>query len=219
MADDEMWGDDDDLFNLTSDDVQSPEDLYKGGLLQKEGFYHVCVESSKMHDMGDDSKIPYLEVVLQVRAAEKGCESEVGKKTYVRFYLKKWKDRSQPSLGTEKMGDASRKALLRFLYGFTVIDNDQFGGDIKWHPDSLEQRQAIVKVEKEDDYEYEDEKTGEKKTRKGQFRVQWGNAWRLDDEEVAGVPKDEESLNEFAAYLAMIGEGGDEGGNDPLDEI
>ncbi len=222
---DEMW-EDNEFGELDGSDVTSPDELYKGGTVNKEGMYHVSVESSEIKDRSDDNKIPCLEIVLLVRAAEPTSESEIGKKTYVRFYLRKWKNKKAHSEGQELMADSTRKSLLRFLYGFTVIDADQFGGRIKWDHKDFEQRQAIVNIEKDDDYPEKDKDgelvknaDGTQKMRSGGFKVKWGNAWRLDDEEVATVPKSDEAIAEFQTYLSYAGEGSSADGVDPLDNV
>lgn len=195
--------------------VESPEEFKpgKGNGVNKPGMYHVMVVDVKLNE-GEENvanpnamKTPHYRVDLEILA---GTEpDQAGKKIYHSVYLKN-AEKDGTGKGAKKTGklipldENGLKPVKRFAYAFGLVDESQVGQKFSPRFSLLPGRQAIVKVEAE---EYED-RNGKQQT---SYRINWGNCWRLDDPDVADVPRDAES--------AMLAQSGGGGGPVNLDDL
>lgn len=172
--------------------VSNEDEIYKGGnSVEKEGTYHVIVESVADENAEEQEKLRNVNVVLEIL---QGTEpDQIQKKVYHRLYLAKWTDNKDHTKGQEAVSKGSMKNIIRFAMAFGILDSADIGSDTTIPFHALAGRQAIVEVRKEADREGED-KDGNKKTFKGQFKIPFSNAWPLNHEAVVGVPKDPTAL-------------------------
>lgn len=168
-----------------------------GAACNKAGHYHVHVKDVKMEgafeaDAEGKWKSPCIRLDLEILA---GTEADqVGKTIYHRMYLRKKTMNGDKCVGLEPVTEESQNRILRAAYALGLIDDDALGQKSVKVPWSQSPGcQAIVKVD-----ESEDEYNGKKTTN---YRIEWGNLWRPDHEDVKEIPKDQEAL-------AMWGGGG-----------
>lgn len=168
--------------------ITNEEEIYKGGnSVDKDGFYHVIVDSVADEDAGKEDRLRNINITMEIL---QGTEvDQIDKKVYHRLYLAKWINSSDHTEGQEPVSKGQMKNIIRFAIAFGLLDKSDIGSDATIPFHALTRRQAIVEVKKEADREGPD-KHGNKKTFKGQFRIPFSNVWPLDHEAMAGVPKD-----------------------------
>lgn len=179
----------------------------KGGAsCNKPGFYHIFVKDIKAEGNQDPAKgklaTPCRRLDLEILAGSNA--DQVGKVIYDRTYIKKavrGKDDSGKEIttGFEDLSEDSRRAMLRKAYGLSLIDENQIGQDkvrIPWS--AAPGRQCIVRVDEEEEDDFKDKDAakaeGRAMKKKTVYRINYGNFWRVDSEEVKDVPKDAEAL-------------------------
>lgn len=176
------WDDQIDDFEIDGDDLEE-SDFEGGGFVSKPGFYHVICQDVTPKD--EEGKLKRVTLKLQVLEGTE--KSERHKTLYHDIYLETWKDKDKGE--TEPLSKGSRAVGTKFFIGFGLLSKDVAGSaKIKWPFGKMKGAQAIVKVDEET---YTD-KDGNKKTN---YKIQFGNAYRLDDEEVKHVPRDKNTID------------------------
>lgn len=204
-------------FEVGSDEwgIENEEEIYKGGnSVEKDGFYHVHAESVSDEDVDKEDRLRNVNIQMEIL---QGTEADqIEKKVYHRLYLAKWVDKDDHTKGQEPVSKGSMKNIIRFAMAFGILDREDIGSKtiIPFH--AIAGRQAIVEVKKEADREGVD-KHGNKKDFKGQFRIPFSNAWPLNHEAMAKVPKDTTAASQQG--LGDHGTGFEEPPQAALDDI
>jgi hypothetical protein len=199
--------------NLDGGEVESPDEFYAGNRVTKEGHYHVNATDCTLSR--EDGKLPTLKIDLQILDGTdpngKRLEDQIDKLIVHRIFLARWEDKAN---GIEKpLDDRAQKGIRAFAFAFGLIaesDLSKKNVNIPFH--MIVGRQAIVKVQREADWEDKDGKP-----QKGSLKISWNNdAWPVHHDFVKDVHKNREAL----ALIANAGDGvGAVASDDDLNDI
>jgi len=178
-----------------------------GGAIEKDGMYHVMIQSAEHIDArveGDAEssdrvrQLPYVKLQMKVLAGDHEDQKE--KKMYHSIYLAKWKDESGTSHKDEgqmfRQPDKNIVGILAFLHAFGTVGEEVFGQEkvrIKKDMfDRLVATHAVIKVTmSEEQYHKESGKTY-----KPRPELRFNNdAYAVGHEKVKDVSKDTETIN------------------------
>jgi len=184
-----------------------------GRTCSAEGRYHVMVDDIKGESPDERDVFSVVKVDLQILDGEN--PDQKGKRIYHRIRLfrvlynkkindngQEVNDKDQGPIGHEPYSPTYIQQAIRAAYALRLVDTPTLQG-VNWN--AAIGAQCIVRVDerKNDD----DSKKSDRKF----YEIGFGNFWRLDDDDVADVPKDPEAL--------AIATGGAGIGNDEIDDL
>lgn len=184
----------DDTLDTSGFGVEDAQPQQGGKACDKEGMYHVHVKDAKRegsleaNDKGE-FKTPCLRLDLEILAGSE--PDQIGRTVYHRVYLAKAKrDASGKTVGFDPLSDKSREQYLRTAFQLGVLAEGDLGkpnAAIRWS--QVMGRQAVVRVDKDEEDDFK--KPGQKRT---VFRINFGNFWNVNHEDVKDVAKDPEAM-------------------------
>lgn len=184
----------DDVIDTSGFGVEDAQPRQGGAACNKAGMYHVHVKDVKKEgsidpDEKGNFKTPCIRLDLEILAGSN--PDQIGKVIYHRIYMAKAKrDGAGKTTGFEPLTDKSREQYMRTAYQLGVMSEDDLGKErasVRWS--LAPHRQAIVRV---DEDEEDDFKTpGKKRT---VYRINFGNFWNVNHEDVKEVAKDPEAM-------------------------
>lgn len=185
---------------LGEDDTFTEEESTpsSGRTCSKEGYYHVYVSGVKPESPDHEGHCSVVRLDLKILAGEH--EDQVGNILFHRVRLFRIvRDAEKNPIGREAYDKDYLAWAMRAAVGLGLAPRE--GGRLSRVPwAQAENCQAVVRVDM--DTERKNRDTGKmEKLDRPTFEIKFGNFWRPDDEAVADVPKDAESL----AYLAAGG--------------
>jgi hypothetical protein len=197
------------LDDLYQDDFDAEDLKPKASqTIGKAGRYHLYCMAVKTETPDHTGMNSVVRLDFQVLAGEHADQKEHMLYHRVRLFKVLYGPDKKP-IGREAYKPEFVAQAMRVARALGLIAKDGTAklSQVQWA--QAEGLQCVARVD-EDTEEYDDKQTGAKKS-VTRFQVNFGNFWRVDDEEVSDVPKDGEAL-------AML-TGGAGIGDDDLENI
>jgi hypothetical protein len=169
--------------------------------VEKPGYYHCFVESVKPDRLYQEQFPSVIKLGLRVLSGTENAETEKLLIHRVRLFRIK-RDSHGNETGAEPYGHdyAAQAVRAARALALTAQGDEIRLGNINW--DQAENRQVIVKVDRDED-EYDDRVTGERKS-VVRHQINFGNFWSPLDREDADCPSEVKNCPCDGDYLAAL---------------